>query len=267
MLRYLKINDKDDIFYANLVIYGINYLLQVLFMIRHSPMNILSFLGLNWFGYPFFVKKNQSVKLSVIIVVEMLIDIYSAIASVYYIFIEQIIPRYISIPFFVTSVLPIPLFYEGTLYMPQQEILVKRYILLLLENSLTYLFLGVEFSMNYFHFIFVGGIWRILFLFEPFALWASLHTLVSPFRAICVSKGARSLSVIYLLHLEMFLNVYSTFFFMDQTLLNRVIAIIYLAYCVMFLVYEHVYPRFPFSHKIESVYKSASIESKSSAVL
>ena len=182
--------------------------------------------------------------------------IYAGVQNAYFIYQNHIIPLYYSIPFFIIVCLILPLHWDGTLFSPDQVIQVKSYVLFVFEVFMNYSVYSAVLTLNKFWIVFCCFAWRILMLYEPYAMWATLHTLVSSFRAFYYSHNARSLIVIYLLHFEYFLILYCCIWFMNQTVINRIIIYFSSAYYVIYIFLEIFSPNFPFSHKVQSIYSA-----------
>ena len=254
---HLYDNGKKTLFIASVVVYGLSYLGQEFSFIKKPIYLILSLLGISWFRLPYSIKfGKKSVYAVVATIFEMIGLIYGGVQNAYFIYQNRIVPLYYTIPFFVIVCLILPLHYDGTLFSPEQTIPLKHYLLIVFEVFLSYSVLSASMTMYRYWVFFCVFAWRLFMLYEPFAFWCTLHTIVSPYRAFAMSHSARSLIVIYLLHIEYFFLLYCTIWFMNVTLINQIIVYFSSAYFVFYLLMEIFLPSFPFTHKVKSIYSA-----------
>ena len=153
----------------------------------------------------------------------------------------------------VLSILDISIYYDGILFNHPMIMTLTRYILITLEHFLATTLSSVIITLRLFWIVYCVGAWRLILLFEPFAFWCSLHTVVSPFRAMEQSKSARSLVAIYLLYMENFLIIYTTIWYMKKNVINQVFSYLYAAVFLIFVLYQLFSNNLPFTHKIKPI--------------
>lgn len=242
------------LFYASICVYGFSYLGEEISFVTKPIYLILSLFGVSWFRLPYSIKFGKKTLYAVSATIfDMIGLIYAGVQNAYYIYQNRIIPFYLSIPLFCLVCLILPLHYNGTLFNPDQTIQIKQYLLLIFEIFMNYSFISAICTMKKYWIFFICAAWRLFVLFEPYGFWATLHTFVSPYRAFARSLGARSLIVIFLLHVEYFLVDYCAIWFMKKTVINKVITYFCLAYFILYLLIEIFAPGFPYTHKVKSI--------------
>lgn len=246
--------NNRTLFYIFTGIYVFFYSLQILLSIKRASSLILSLFGLVWFQIPFSIsaKKNKS-QIAIMASLELIECIFSGHTMTYFVIQEKKIPLKYSIPLLCFSIFPSPILYEGTLFHPVMSIHLKMYLLLIFESFLFYSFISVVITLNRFWIVFGAALWRVFAFFDPFALWASVKTAYSPFRAIYESRHSRSMIIIFLLHAELFYLIYSTWWNMVYTNINIIFLSLITLYYPIFFIYELIKFNTPFEHRIRSI--------------
>lgn len=248
------ITDQKGLFYAYIVVFGLIYIIQIILMSNNVVNCILSIFSLQFIRIPFIVGKhkyrNRIVYLTCFEIINSLVGSYF---SSYFAIQTNRLPTWISILHMVLSILDISIYYEGILFNHPMAMTLVNYIVITLEHFLATTFSSIIITLKSFWIVYCVGCWRLILLFEPYAFWCSLHTVVSPFRAMDQCKSARSLVVIYLLYMENFLLIYTTIWYMEKNIINQVFAYIYAIVFVAFLLYQIISNSLPFTHKIKPI--------------
>ena len=248
------INDHLAFFITYIVIFGLIYILQIIVMANGVLNTILSIFSLQFIKIPFVVDKpKHRHRIVYFLCIEVINSAVSGYFAAYFCIQNRIIPLWVSIPHLVLSCLDVPIFYEGILFNHLLIMKVSRYFIILIEFFLTVAFTSVLLTLPNFWIVFCVGCWRLTILFEPYAFWCSLHSVVSPFRGMSQCIYARSLIAVYLLYIETFLLIYVTAWFMEKTVLNQVFTYIYAAYYLIYLIITICDYNLPFTHKIKPI--------------
>lgn len=241
-------------FYTYLAVFGFWYLVQLVIMANNVLNAVLSLLGLAWIRLIFIVDKpkyrNRIIYYTVIDLIECLCASY---LSAYMCISTNKIPKWIPIIHLVAGVIPLPYLYDGAIFRQPNISDIKGYILVVFEHVLSVAFTAVFCTLKNFWIVFLVGLWRIIAFCEPFAVWASLHTVVSPFRAMHVSRSARSLIAIFALYMELAFSIYSVAWLMDYKTINVVFVYVYVAYFVIFAFSEICSCNSPFTHRVKPI--------------
>lgn len=229
-------------------------LFQALCFITTPLELILTLLGLIWYWFPYSYDSKQS-KLPFIYftVFEVLLLVCAGLYSAFLIFQSTILSAAISVPHFLFSTLMIPILYDGTIFSSSQSIQVSRYILLSFEIIINFAYISIICTIPRWWIIAAAASWRLILLFEPFAFWCSLHSIISPYRAMYMAKSARSLIAVFLLHFEHFFILYCCFWFMKQSTINSIILYTTCVYYSMFFLYQFFGSGFSCVHKIKPI--------------
>lgn len=246
--------DHTEFFYTYLVVFGFWYLLEVIIMANNGLNVILSLLGMTWFRLPLIVDKqryrNRIIYYTVVELAECLCGTYlSACICIS----TDYLPLWIPIVHLIAALLALPLIYEGVVFKQQMIMEVKTYILVIIEHLLTVDFVAVLCTLKNFWIVFLVGLWRVIAFCEPFALWSSLHTVVSPFRGMHISRSARSLIAIFALYMELFFTLYAVAWIMEYKTINIVIVYMYVAYFAIFTATEICSCNLPFTHRVKPI--------------
>ena len=226
-------------FYTYVVVFGLMYIIELIIIGNNVCNLILTIFGMGWFRFPLLVEKPKFRQRMVCISVANLVDcVLGTYLSAYICIQTKLLPLWISIVHLLSSIVAIPLLYEGVLFQTQMRVGVLSYAVLIIEHFLTVAFASVFWTLKYFWVVFCVGCWRFIACCEPFAFWASLHTIVSPFRAMDCARSARSLFAIYVLYMELFFILYSTAWFMEYNTLNIVFCYLYVLYFCGFIIFE-----------------------------
>jgi hypothetical protein len=236
-------------------LFGLFYLIEIVVFANKFLNLILSALGLVWFRLPLLVGK---ARFRTRIIIGTVIELFDCLDGEYisaYVTLEtRSIGLAFTIPHLVMSILPLPFFYEGTIFSSEMEIKIFDYAVLIVENFLTVSFFSVFVTLPHFWILFVVcPVWRLVSCCESYAFWSSLHSVVSPFRAIRASRGARTMLPAFLLFMEVFLTIYCAFWYMERTAVHLVFAILYAVYAAGFLVVEVCSSLAPFTHRIRPI--------------
>lgn len=245
---------QNGLFYAYIVVFGLNYVIQIILMANNVVNAILSIFGLQFIRIPFIIGKpkyrNRIIFLTCFELINCLLGSYFAS---YFAIQTKRLPLWVSIPHLVLSIIDIPIFYDGVLFNHPMVMKLVHYFLILIEHFLATSFSSVIITLKRFWIVYCVGCWRIILIFEPYALWCSLYTVVSPFRAMDQCKCARSLVVIYLLYMESFLMVYVTIWYMKKTVINQVFAYMFAAVFFIFFIYQLITSSLPFTHRVKPI--------------
>lgn len=246
--------DQKGFFYAYIVVFGLNYIIQIILMANNVANAILSIFSLQFIRIPFIVGKpkyrNRIIYLTCF---ELINALASGYLSSYLAIQTKRLPLWISIPQTVLSVIDIPIFFDGILFNHPMIMPLLHYFMLMIEHFLSIAFSAVIITLRRFWIVYCVGCWRFILLFEPYAFWCSLYTVVSPFRAMDQCKCARSLVAIYLLYMENFLMIYVTIWYMKKNIINQVFAYIYASVFLIFFIYQILSSNLPFTHKIKPI--------------
>lgn len=246
--------DQKGFFYAYIVVFGLNYIIQIILMANNVANAILSIFALHFIRIPFIVGKpkyrNRIIYLTCF---ELINELACSYLSSYMAIQTNRLPLWISIPHLVLSIIDIPIFFDGILFNHPMTMPLLRYFLIVIEHFLATSFASVINTLKRFWIVYCVGCWRLIMLFEPYAFWCTLYTVVSPFRAMDQSKCARSLVVIYLLYMESFLLIYATIWYMKKNVLNQVFTYLYAAFYLIFFIFQLLSSNLPFTHKIKPI--------------
>ena len=240
-LSMWKLFSKDSMawFYAYIVVFGLMYIIELIIVGNNVCNLILSIFGMGWFRFPLLVDRQKFRTRMVWVSVANLIDcMLGTYLSTYLCLQTNLLPVWLSVLHLLSSIIAVPVLYEGVLFQPSLRMSVVSYFVDLIEHFLTVAFASVLWTLKYFWIVFCVGCWRFIACCEPFAFWASMHTVVSPFRAMDCSRSARSLFAIYVLYMELFFIIYSTAWFMEYRVINIVFCYLFVAYYAGFIIYE-----------------------------
>jgi hypothetical protein len=229
-------------------------LFEVIFYSSGICNFILALFGLIWFRIPFLAYKDKyRRRFSIASAFSLFECLLSGYFSAYLIIQTKLLDLGFGIPLFLASIFHVPILYEGTVFSSDAEISLFVYFRLLLEHFGTVAFCSVLWSLPYSWVFLIVVLWRLFACCEPFAFWASIQAVVSPFQALEVCKSSRSLLFQYLLILEISVAIYCTAWFMEYRAVNAVFVYGYLAYAVIFAVIEIVRSNAPFTHRVRAI--------------